>query len=107
MTTDATTAVRADTAPAREEPMPIVHRAGRVLLAAGAIGVVGQVLFFDVGLGINFPVAIGLVLTGGWLLHRPGTRIEAWDAWLAPASLAFAAFAALRADPTVVALDLL
>jgi Domain of unknown function (DUF4173) len=85
----------------------LIQRAGRVLLAAGAFGVIGEVLFFDVGLGVNFPVAMALVLAGGWLLRRPGTRIEAPDAWLAPAALAFAAFAAVRADPTIVALDLL
>jgi hypothetical protein len=87
--------------------MPFIQRAGRVLLAAGAFGVIGMVLFFDVGLGINFPVAIALALTGGWLVRRPGTRIDVWDTWLAPAALTFAVFAGIRADPTIVALDLL
>lgn len=87
--------------------MPIVHRAGRVLLAAGAFGIAGQLLFFDVGLGINFPIAIALVLAGGWLLRRREARVDGWDVWLAPTAIAFAAFAALRADPTIVALDLL
>ena len=84
MTTDAT--VRTGTAPARAEPVPIIQRAGRVLLAAGAFGVVGQLLFFDVGLGINFPIAIGLFLAGGWLLRRIAARIDRRDAWLAPAA---------------------
>jgi hypothetical protein len=105
MTTDAT--VRTGTAPARAEPMPIIQRAGRVLLAAGAFGVIGQVLFFNVGLGVNFPIAIGLVLVGGWLVRRPESRIDRRDLWLAPAALALAAFAAVRADPTIVALDVL
>ena len=105
MTSDAT--VRTGTTPAQPETLPIVHRAGRVLLAAGAFGVVGQALFFGVGLGINFPISIALILAGGWMLRRRGARIDAWDAWLAPAALAFAAFAAVRADPTIVALDLL
>ena len=87
--------------------MPFIQRAGRVLLAAGAFGVIGQVLFFDVGLGINFPIAIALVLAGAWLVRPPGNRISAWDLWLAPAAIAFASFAAVRADPTIVALDLL
>jgi Domain of unknown function (DUF4173) len=87
--------------------MPLIQRAGRVLLAAGAFGVIGQVLFFDAGLGVNFPIAIALVLAGGWILRRPGTRIDRWDLWLAPAAIAFASFAAVRADPTIIALDLL
>ena len=74
---------------------------------AGAFGVFGQILFFGVGLGINFPIAIALVLAGGWLLRDPQTRVERWDRWLAPGALAFAAFAAVRADPTIVALDLM
>src|ERR1700752_1739854 len=92
MTTDVT--VQTGTAPARTEPMPIIQRAGRVLLAAGAFGVIGQVLFFDVGLGINFPVAIGLLLAGGWLIRRPA-RIDWRDLWLAPAALAVALFVAV------------
>jgi hypothetical protein len=87
--------------------MPIVQRAGRVLLAAGAFGVVGQVLFFGVGLGINFPIAIGLLLAGGWLVRRSSARTDWRDAWLAPAALALAAFAAVRADPPIVAMDVL
>jgi hypothetical protein len=87
--------------------MPIIQRAGRVLLAAGAFGIVGQVLFFGVGLGINFPIAIGLLLAGGWLIRRPAARIDWRDAWLVPAALALAAFAAVRADPPIVALDVL
>ena len=105
MTTDVT--VRTGAAPARAEPMPTIHRAGRVLLAAGALGVIGQILFFGVGLGINFPLAIGLLLAGGWLIRRPTGSIDRRDLWLAPASLALAAFAAVRADPTIVALDVL
>jgi len=105
LSTDAT--IRTEIAPARTKPLPIIQRAGRVLLAAGAFGVLGQALFFDVGLGVNFPIAIALLLAGGWLLRRPGAPIEAWDPWLAPAAIAFAAFAAVRADPTIVALDVL
>jgi hypothetical protein len=105
MTTDAT--VRTGTTPARAEPMPIIQRAGRVLLAAGAFGVIGQILFFSVGIGINFLIAIGLLLVGGWLVRRPRAPIDWRDLWLAPAALALAAFAAVRADPTIVALDVL
>ncbi|MEP7082024.1 MAG: DUF4173 domain-containing protein [Chloroflexota bacterium] len=86
---------------------PNIARAGRVAAAAVILGAVGQLLFFAVGLGINFPLAIGLLLLGGWLVRRRTPRLREFDAWLAPAALAFAALAAIRADPTIVALDLL
>ncbi|HYI66250.1 MAG TPA: DUF4173 domain-containing protein [Candidatus Limnocylindrales bacterium] len=86
---------------------PVVRAAGRVVVVASVLGLIGQVLFFDVGLGINLPIAIGLLLAGGWLVRRRTPSLWNPDAWLAPAALLFAAFAALRADPTIVALDLL
>ena len=86
---------------------PIVRSAGRVLAVAGILGVVGQLLFFDVGLGINFPIALSLLLTGGWLLRRQHARPIQLDTWLGPGAIVFAAFAAVRADPVIVALDLL
>lgn len=86
---------------------PLIRHAGRVLGVAGALGVVGQLLFFDVGLGINFPIAITLLLGGGWLLRRRRTWPVLHDAWLGPAAIAFAAFAAIRADPTIAFLDVL
>lgn len=84
-----------------------IGRALHVVLAAVALGIVGQFLFFDVAIGINLPIAIALLVVGGWLLKRPMTRVDRLDRWLAPAAVAFAAFAAIRADPTIVALDLL
>lgn len=85
---------------------PIIRQAGRVVGAAGALGIVGQLLFFDVGLGINFPVAISMLLAGGWLLRRRRARPVLLDAWLGPAAILFAGFAAIRADPVIVSLDL-
>jgi len=84
-----------------------IPRAGRVLAVAAALGAAGQLLFFGVGLGINYPLAIGLLLLGGWTVRRRSPRLRDLDAWLAPAAVSFAAFAAIRADPTIVALDLL
>ena len=84
----------------------LVRNAGRVLGVAGVLGVVGQLLFFDVGLGINFPIAISLLLAGGWLLRRQRRRPAMLDLWLGPAAIAFATFAAVRADPFIVMLDL-
>jgi hypothetical protein len=105
MSTEATIdGVAAGTIPS---PAPIVRHAGRVIGAAGALGVVGQLLFLGVGLGINFPIAISLLLAGGWLLRRQRPWPVPLDAWLGPAAILFAVFAAIRADPVIVALDLL
>lgn len=84
-----------------------IRHAGRVVLAGMALGLAGQLLFFDVGLGINFPIAIGLLLAAGWLTRRPRGRIDPLDAWLGPAAVTFAAGAAIRADTAIVGLDIL
>ncbi len=84
-----------------------IRHAGIVVLAAGAFGIVGQLLFFDVAIGLNFPIAVALIVSGGWLLRRPMTRVERLDRWLGPAAVTFAAFAAIRADTTIVTLDAL
>jgi len=94
-------------AAATEASRPAIRQAGRVIVIAGALGVVGQLLFFDVGLGVNFPVAIALLAGGGWLLRRRRTAPARIDAWLAPAAIVFASFAAIRADPVLVAIDCL
>ena len=47
----------------------MIRRAGRVLLAAGLLGIVGQLLFFDVALGVNFPMAICLLVVGGSVMR--------------------------------------
>jgi hypothetical protein len=83
-----------------------IHRAGRVVVAAAALGLAGQLLFFDVGLGINFPIAVALLLTAAWRARR-SPSVHRLDTWLAPAAVVFAAFAAIRADATLVALDVL
>lgn len=83
---------------------PIFRRAGLVAVVAGTLGVAGQLLFFDVGLGINFPIAIALLLLGGWLVRDRGAP-TARDMWLAPAALLYAGFVAVRADGAIVVLD--
>ena len=85
---------------------PVVLRAGLILLVAGALGIVGQILFFDVAAGVNLPLALGLLAISGWLL-RSGRQPAAIDIWLGPAGILFAAFAAIRADPFIVACDIL
>ena len=86
---------------------PAIRHAGRVVAAAGMLGIIGQLLFVDVGLGINFPIAIAALLIGGWLVRRRTPSLRDPDAWLGASSLVFASFAAVRADPTIVSLDLL
>ncbi|HEX5039874.1 MAG TPA: DUF4173 domain-containing protein [Candidatus Limnocylindria bacterium] len=105
----AATATPVDDAPdttAARPARPLVRRAGLVLLVAGGIGLVGQLLFYDVAAGINLPIGLGLLALGGWLLRSAG-RPATIDAWLGPAGLVFAAFAAIRADPFIVACDIL
>src|SRR6188472_1055659 len=82
---------------------PVVLRAGLVLLVGGALGIIGQILFFEVAAGVNLPIALGLLAIGGWLLRT--ARPAAIDIWLGPAGVVFAAFAAIRADPFIVACD--
>ena len=86
---------------------PRIRAAGRVVAVAAVLGIVGQLLFFDVGLGVNLPIAIGLLLVAGWLVRRRTPTLLSLDAWLAPGALLFAAFAAVRADPVIESLDLL
>ena len=87
-------------------PRPKVLHASGVLVGAAVLGATGQLLFFGVGLGLNFPVAITLLVAGGWIVRRE-PRVPALDAWLGPAAVGFAAFAAIRSDPNLVALDIL
>lgn len=92
--------------PSRPAAATAIRTAGRVILVAGALGLAGQLLFFDVGLGINFPIFIGLVLIATWRL-RGEHALKRLDLWLAPAAFVFAACAAIRADATLLALDVL
>jgi hypothetical protein len=101
------TADAAGTPDTRDESPERIRRAGRVVVIGAALGVVGQLLFYDTGLGVNFPIAILLLLGGGWSARRPGVRPSLADAWLVPAAIVFAAFAALRSDTTLLMLDVL
>jgi hypothetical protein len=85
-----------------------VARAGAVGLAAGAIGILAQLLFFDAGLGINFPIAIVTLLACAWFVPaRPTRWPKLADAWLPLAAVALAGFVALRGDRTLIALDVM
>jgi hypothetical protein len=84
------------------------RRAALILVAAAAFGLLAQLLFVDVGIGINFPAIVAVVLVVGWLA-RPSAApaIRPADRWLPAAALLLAAFVAVRGDPTLVALDIL
>lgn len=90
----------------RSRNEPVIQRAGTVVSLAAGLGLIGQFLFHGVGLGVNYPLGIGLLLLAGWLaggVRRPRlTR----DAWLGPAALVYAVFVAIRADPTILLLDI-
>jgi hypothetical protein len=81
-------------------------RAAGIALAAFGIGLIIQLLFYGVGLGVNLPLAVAVLLSAGWIA-RPGERARPplTDAWLPLAALLLATFVALRGDVTVVALD--
>lgn len=86
----------------------VLPRAGAIGLAAIATGIGVQLLFFDTGLGINFPIAIAALLGLGWFVPaRPSRWPSMADAWLPAAALALACFVALRGDRTLVALDIM
>lgn len=106
MSTASVGAPRSAAVDATAPPRPRVRAAGRVVVAAVLLGLVGQWLFHELSLGVNVPLAIGLLLAGGWLFRARRPAPRALDAWLAPLAIVFAAFVAIRADPTIVALDL-
>lgn len=81
-------------------------RRAAVLLATGAgLGLVAQLLFFAVPLGINVVLMIAALLCAGWITRRPGTRLDPIDAWLPLGAVVLAAFVAVRTDPVLVTLD--
>ena len=77
---------------------PAIQRVGRVLAAGLLVGLVGQLLSFGVGIGINLPVGVALLVGAGWLTRRAGARLAPTDAWLGPAAVVFAG--SVRASPT-------
>jgi hypothetical protein len=85
-----------------------IRRAGAIGLAAAGFGVLFQMLFYDTGLGINFPLAIATLVAIAWFApERPTRWPSPADAWLPAAAVALAAFVAVRGDSTLVALDVL
>jgi hypothetical protein len=79
----------------------------RVVAAAAAAGLVGQLLLVGQTVGINLLLWVALVLAAAWLLRRPNTGLDRLDLWLPVAALAFAVFPALRSDGTLIPFDTL
>jgi hypothetical protein len=98
--------IPADAATAPREA--VVPRAGAVVAAGLALGLLAQWLFYDTAPGMNVPVATAALLLAGWLIRPAGAQRVRWrDLWLPVAAIVLSAFVALRGDPTLVALDVL
>jgi len=83
--------------------------ARRLAALALAIGVATDLLFRGHALGINVVLDVALLLAAGAIAAGPARlrRVDPLDAWLGPAALLVAACVAVRADPALVALDVL
>ena len=78
----------------------------RILVLAVLLGTTAQALLLDNLLGVNAPIlAIGL-LAAAFVLRPADRRIDPLDRWLPPAAIAISIAIAIRADPTLLALDL-
>jgi hypothetical protein len=92
----------------REAWAPLESRlAARLLLGALLIGLLTQLLFFGQAFGINVFLGSAALLVAARLVRRPGMALHRLDIWLPAAALLFAAFVAIRADPALIAFDLL
>jgi len=78
----------------------------RILVLAAGVGLIAQAVLLDNLLGVNAPILAALLLVAAFVLRPVDTRIDPLDRWLPPAALAISASIAVRADPTLLALDL-
>jgi hypothetical protein len=69
-------------------------------------GVAAQLLFYGVGVGINLAIATTALLVVAWRVRPAGARIDRFDRWIAPATIAFAVLPALRTDLMLLLFDL-
>lgn len=83
-----------------------LHPLARPLPVALALGLVAEVLFDGPALGIGVACFVAALLASAMAVRPPGVRLDRGDLWLAPAALVFASFIALRADPTLILVDL-
>jgi hypothetical protein len=80
--------------------------ATRSLFAAFAVGAVAQAVLVGAALGLNVPLLVAATLAVAVALAAGGRRIDPLDAWLPVASLVIAAMVAIRADPTLLFLNI-
>src|SRR6185369_4818233 len=78
----------------------------RILVLAAGVGLIAQAVLLDNLLGVNAPILAALLLVAAFVLRPVDSRIDPLDRWLPPAALAISASIAVRADPTLLALDL-
>jgi hypothetical protein len=101
-------AVSAGVAAERTALAPTHPKAVPIAACALGLGILAQLLFFDVGLGVNFPIAIVALLLAAWLAGgRPLRGLRPTDAWMPVVAIVLASFVALRGDRTLVTLDVL
>jgi hypothetical protein len=81
---------------------PLARRMAVVALVAGLIA---DVLFDRVGLGINVPIAVAGILAITTLFRARDRRIDRLDLWLPPVAIAAGLGVAARADPAILFLD--
>jgi hypothetical protein len=77
----------------------------RLLVLAALVGWLAQALLLQNLLGVNAPILAAVLLLAGWVVRPPDRPVDRLDWWLPAAALAVSAGIAVRADPTLVALD--
>ena len=68
-------------------------------------GLVAQLLFYGVGLGVNLGIAAVLLLAVSWALRPARATIDPLDRWIAPAAIVFSWLPALRSDLMLMLFD--
>ena len=79
----------------------------RILVLAGAIGLAAQALLLDNLLGINATILAAALLGAAFVLRPADRQMDPLDRWLPPAALAISLAIAIRADPTLLVLDVM
>ncbi|HEY3164354.1 MAG TPA: DUF4173 domain-containing protein [Candidatus Limnocylindrales bacterium] len=78
----------------------------RILALAAGIGLITQALLLDNLFGVNIPILSACLLAGAYVARPAGQRIDRLDLWLPAAAMALSLAVAVRADPTLLVLDL-
>ena len=78
----------------------------QILALAAGIGLITQALLLGNLFGLNIPILSGALLAAAYLLRPAGRRMDPLDLWLPVAAMALSVSVAIRADPTLLFLDL-